>query len=389
VEERKFYIVDLKNDLPVIFLLLVILLSFIGGYFSSIYRPVYYATSLISVFFVYFLVLQKSVISFKISSWIFYAIYIIISITFFLIFYQSLINTYHVYLIFATGLYVLFNQYHISRKSLLHITNISFFIYLFFSILLYLGYIQIGRELNIFEVSYNFLGIKTFIGLFGSTASIDSYATIIIFINLYYNKGKSKWLIIFIAGLAALLTFRSTPYLVFFGPFIIVKTLDLFRRNQILLFLSVAGIFLIGFIPSALQYITGDEKYVLFLDLLLTGRASLWILMLEKYFTYPVFDLLMGFGDTIYMEVFVWGKLTANPHNMYLKLLIVYGVFLFIGSIFLISLKFKKNTFSQLIILFAILLAGVGNSNIFSFMNVPLTIWFIALINPTRKNFDK
>jgi hypothetical protein len=196
-------------------------------------------------------------------------------------------------------------------------------------------------------------------------------------------------LIIFIAGLAALLTFRSTPYLVFFGPFIIVKTLDLFRRNQILLFLSVAGIFLIGFIPSALQYITGDEKYVLFLDLLLTGRASLWILMLEKYFTYPVFDLLMGFGDTIYMEVFVWGKLTANPHNMYLKLLIVYGVFLFIGSIFLISLKFKKNTFSQLIILFAILLAGVGNSNIFSFMNVPLTIWFIALINPTRKNFDK
>jgi hypothetical protein len=111
--------------------------------------------------------------------------------------------------------------------------------------------------------------------------------------------------------------------------------------------------------------------------------------MLEKYFTYPVFDLIMGFGDTIYMEVFVWGKFTANPHNMYLKLLIVYGVFLFIGAIILISYKLKKNTFSQLLILFAILLAGVGNSNIFSFMNVPLTLWFIALITPTRKNFDK
>jgi hypothetical protein len=210
-----------------------------------------------------------------------------------------------------------------------------------------------------------------------------------IFINLYYNKGKSKWLIIFIASLAALLTFRSTPYLVFFGPFIIVKIITIFRKNQTIILLWIAGIFLISFLPLAIQYITGNEKYIMYLDLLLTGRASLWILMLEKYFSYPVSDLLFGFGDTINMEVFVWGKLTANPHNMYLKILIVYGILVFIGALTLISYKFKKNTFSQLLILFAILLAGVGNSNIFSFMNVPLTLWFIALITPTRKNFDK
>ena len=136
--------------------------------------------------------------------------------------------------------------------------------------------------------------------------------------------------------------------------------------------------------PTILFSLTGNEKYIMFINFLLTGRASLWMLMLEKYFSYPIGDLLFGFGDTILIEVFVWGKLTANPHNMYLKLLIVYGFILFIAALLLVSLKFKKNTSSQLMILFAILLAGVGNSNIFSFMNVPLTMWFIALITPTR-----
>jgi hypothetical protein len=387
VANGKSYIIDLKNDLPVAVILLVIFLSFIGGYFSSIYRPVYYATSLISLALVYFLLAQISVDQFKIKPWIFYSIYAAVAITIFLILFQSIVNTYHVYLLFVIGLFVLFNRYHIQRRSLLRITNFTFLVYLFFSILLYLGIISIGRELNIFDVSYNILGIKTFIGLLGSTASIDSYATIVILINLYYNQSKTKWVIIFLSSLAALLTFRSTPYLVFFGPFIIVKILSLFKKNQILILLITGTIFFGSFLPSLIWQITGSEKIFIGLNFLLTGRASLWYFMIEKYFSYPLLDLLIGFGDTINFEIFVWGKYTANPHNMYLKLLIVYGMILFIGFFLLISLKLRKNTSTQLLILFAILLAGVGNSNIFSFMNIPLNIWFIAFLTSNRKNF--
>ena len=384
---RHFYMIDLRNDLPVVSLLLIILLSFIGGYFSSIYRPVYYTTSIVSLLLVYLLVAQNSLQRFKVKPWIFYTVYCVASITIFLIFLQSIINTYHVYLLFVTGLFILFNQYHISRKSLLRITNISFLIYLFFSILLYLGIIKIGRELNIFDVSYNILGIKTFIGLLGSTASIDSYATIMIFINLYFNKGKSKWYLIFISIIAALLTFRTTPFLVFLGPYIIVKFIDLFKKKQVIVFIVIGVIFLGFSLPYIIYQITGNEHYIIALNLLLTGRATLWNLMIEKYLSYPFPELLTGFGDTINFEVFVWGRFTANPHNMYLKLLIVYGIILFIGFYILISLKFKKNTSKQLLILFAILLAGIGNSNIFSFMNLPMNLWFFTFLTSARRNF--
>jgi len=250
-----------------------------------------------------------------------------------------------------------------------------------------LDIIQIGRELNIFEVSYNILGIKTFIGLLGSTASIDSYATIMIFINLYFNRGKSKWYLIFISIIAALLTFRTTPFLVFFGPYIIVKFIDLFKKKQVIVFI-VIGIIFLGFaLPYIIYQITGNDHYIIALNLLLTGRATLWNSMIEKYLSYPFAELLTGFGDTINFEVFVWGRFTANPHNMYLKLLIVYGIILFIGFYILVSLKFKKNTSTQLLILFAILLAGVGNSNIFSFMNLPMNIWFFTFLTSARRNF--
>ena len=72
---------------------------------------------------------------------------------------------------------------------------------------------------------------------------------------------------------------------------------------------------------------------------------------------------------------------------MYLKLLFVYGIILFIGMLFFIAFKFRNNTTKQLLILFAILLAGIGNSNIFSFMNIPINFWFIGLITSSRKNF--
>jgi hypothetical protein len=187
--------------------------------------------------------------------------------------------------------------------------------------------------------------------------------------------------------IAAALTFRSTPYLVFFGPFIIVKIIELFRKNQIIILLITGGIYFGFFLPSIIWQITENDNYIIALNVLLTGRASLWILMVTKFFSYPFVDLLIGFGDTINFEASVWGRLTANPHNMYLKLLIVYGIILFIGFFLLISFKIKKNTSTQLLILFAILLAGIGNSNIFSFMNIPLNIWFLTLLTSARKNF--
>ena len=108
--------------------------------------------------------------------------------------------------------------------------------------------------------------------------------------------------------------------------------------------------------------------------------------MIEKYFSYPLTEMIIGFGDTINFEVFVWGRYTANPHNMYLKILIVYGLLLFTVLYLWTSRQIRKNTSHQLLVIFAILLAGVGNSNIFSFMNVPFSIWFIALLTSTRNS---
>lgn len=387
VENKQKLLFDLDKDLPVAVILIIILTSFLGGYFSSIYRPVYYASSTLCLILVYFLTIKFSIKKYSIQPWIFYIAYFAISGIILLILLQSIVNTYHLYFLFLTGLFLLFNIYYIPRKSLLRVTNLSFLIYLFFSILLYLDIIKIGRDLNIFDINYNILGIKTFIGLFGSTASIDSYATIIILINLYYNKGKGKWLLILVSATAALLTFRTTPFLVFFGPFIIVKCIDLFKKHLSVILLMTGAIFFLCFLPSLIWQVTHSERIILILNFLLTGRASLWILMINQYFTYPMTDLLVGFGDTLHFEVSAWGRVTANPHNMYLKILIVYGMIIFIGFYILLSSKLVKNTSTQLIILFAILLAGIGNSNIFSFMNLPLSIWFFAFLTSSRKNF--
>lgn len=365
-------------------LYVLILFSFFSIYFKDYldYLSYFLTLSLVGSVGVYYLY-NRDLFEFYFSE--FKAVFFIGSIFVSSILYNYELARSYLFLISVVCIYFIFNTLKYSKNEFVKVHNVTFIIYVILSALLYFDFIIIGREINAFPV--NFLGMQftTFYGFLGSTASIDSYSALTVLVNLIYNKKRSGYFLAFIALLITLGTFRATPFLVLFGPFVIAGVIKFFWKKTIILFNLF--IFLSFAIPFVIQLIWENELLQVFLNIATTGRASLWSAMIAEYLSRDILQLLIGFGNTTSFEVEAWHEEIANPHSAYFTMLISYGGILFSFIYYFLTRKMLSNNWTQLVIIYAVLLAGISNGQLFSFAGMPLILWIVILTSHNKKYF--
>ena len=266
---------------------------------------------------------------------------------------------------------VYFKMIKLSVVRLLRVVNITYLFYLLLSIISYSGLIfaQEPDALNSFIKEYGFISFETLYGLEGSTASIDSYSTLIILVNLFLNKKLSRYMIIIIALFALLWTTRFTPIIMFLFSIISYVVV----RNRFLAVLAISSIFLGFFSFSFLEMFYPNESFFIanipnsvILNVATHGRTFIWSEQLESIVNnFNRLDFLTG--NYKYAEVLIpWGEgSTSNSHNSFFSLFFRIGIaaiFMILFFIRKIFYNFDRRTFP---VIFGIFLSATTNGTVF------------------------
>lgn len=299
-------------------------------------------------------------------------------------------------LFFTVTLFCFSCYAHLGIERLLLVTNVIYAVYLFLSVLLYFEFLPPSKELNMFEYDApSFLGgsFRTFVGFYGSTATVDSYSIIVALINLLFNKSAFWRWVFFLLGLcAAAATLRFTPFVALGGAIVISICIGFiknqFVRNYIIIGLTIMC-FLSPLIFLALFGIFGLDSLVT-LDAITSGRASIWVAMLPNFFvSQPMVNILLGsvnIDSTAVDLGFSDGHLVGNPHNNYLSFLLRYG---FVGWLALL-IAFSKvlcrlTKTSYLLVATLLMLTAVTNSETFGIYFPIYLIWIGTLYAASNK----
>src|SRR5690606_2869928 len=196
----------------------------------------------------------------------------------------------HVYLVFlVTFLVVLSLDGGDLGERLLQATNVTYVVYLAGSLLVYFGVIELTKGLNIFDAATRvpWLRIKTLVGLYGSTAHIDSISLFVALLNLAFGKPRRKWAMVVLALAASALSVRYTPFAALAIALVAVCCLRVTRRSpQASRLVATVAALVVVFAPFlllALARVAGSPELSLALDRATNGRIKIWSAMLEVY----------------------------------------------------------------------------------------------------------
>jgi hypothetical protein len=291
-------------------------------------------------------------------------------------------------ILYFIALFYIIRNFGINRDILIKCTNSSYILYLFLSSLVYFSIIEwSNRELNIFE--FNILGYKfrTFIGFYGSTAHLDSYSLFIALINYFYNNSRWKYFFVFIGIFFSVGTLRFTPFyslIIAIIITIIIKFLD--KKSSVFFFFFIYFSF---FIAVKIIQITGNYNLELILTDITHGRVLIWKDMLYIYESSNNFvSKTLGLDINLFY-VSPFGPLVGefnNPHNSYLRVLIEYGILIFVILFVFISfflLKIKQTY--HFIVCFYILTVGVTNNEVIDTVYPAFILWFLFLVYESEK----
>jgi len=287
-----------------------------------------------------------------------------------------------------------FKMIKLSVRRVLRIINITYLIYLILSIISYSGIVlsQEGNIINSFFVDYGFISFETLYGLEGSTASIDSYSTLIILLNIFLNRKLAKYLIILIALVAVVWTTRLTPVIMFslsVGSYFVV------RNKFIAVFFLVAifiGFFSFTYIelyfPNENFFINGISNKQL-LQIATHGRTFIWAEQFKSISAnFSAVDYLIGNYKHAAVSI-PWGAegLYSNSHNSFFHLFFRIGVaavFMVLFFIRKVFCNFDRNTFP---IIFGIFLSASTNGTIF-YVGNPVFLLILIYLTYFYKDYN-
>lgn len=360
-------------------LIVVILVSFFGTYIGLFARPILHLSNLVVTMTAVVLLVERTLRNSRFDSVHVGFLAVCLATIFFAVIINQNFPSAYFFLIFLAVMLLLMDEANLSVDTLVKVTNITYLIYLFFSILVYVKMLPAPVDLEKRGAAdLLFFSMRPFVGFFGSTAHIDSYSTVVVFINwLYSTNPRVKYTMSLLAGLAALLTFRSTPLLILVGA---VSSGWIASKVRFLNFWIVTLLFGSFLMPFVVYYLFKNELYLIVLDWLLTGRASLWVDIALLYQKEPFYNQLVGFGVSEIFTVYSWGVEKANPHSLFFNTLIVYGIPVFLFLFVMVWRRLRNLPMKEKILLIAILLSGVGNSYIIGFTNLPFTLWFTFIL---------
>lgn len=290
----------------------------------------------------------------------------------------------------------------VSLRDFTHVLNLCYLIYLFLSFLAWFKILP-GYDygsVNSFNVNLGGLRIETLYGVSGSTAAIDSYSGLILLWNLLINKGRSKYILMFISFAALLLTFRNTPVV----ALVLTALIYYFVRNRVVgaasLVVLVVGflcvVWLLDSVPDdQVPFLSQDITWNEFFWGATHARSSLWVQQFMIYLNeYTWHDYIVG-PDLKNMTVsFIRpdGRVlheTFNPHNSYF--LALYRSSVMIIMLFLLFLFYAMKTFNRQTfpLLFFIATSAITNASLLGLDNPTyiLVILFVFTHDSFQKNY--
>ena len=354
----------------------------------------YYLFSLIGILFVLFeigLTKSKAFFRFNTLDAIFLCVFsILISLSLLLRFEPMGF----VLLLLFLSILIYFKVIKLSICRLLKIINITYLFYLILSIISYSGVFlsQQDELVNSFFVDYGVVSFETLYGLEGSTASIDSYSTLVLLLNIFLNKSLMKYLFIFITLVVILWTARLTPIVMFL--FSIASFF--FVRNRFIAIFLLTSIFIAFFaftfielyLPDADTFVKNIPNTVL-LHIATHGRTFIWAEQFKSISdNFSVVDYLIG--NYKYAEVLIpWGGdgPYANSHNSFFHLFFRIGIaaiFMIIFFIRKVFYNFDRRTFP---IIFGIFLSATTNGTIF-YVGNPVFLLVLIYLTYFYKDYN-
>lgn len=369
--------------------LYILFFTFILSSILSFYRDnnvIYYLFSLIGVSAISFIILltkSKTFFKFNLLDTVFLLnISLLISLS--LLFRFESMGM--VLLLLFIAIVIYFKVIKLSMHRLLRVLNITYLAYLILSIISYSGIVlpQEGRILNSFFVDYGFISFETLYGLEGSTAAIDSYSTLILLLNIFFNRGFVKYLMIVITLIVILWTARLTPVVMFIlsiGSYFVV-------RNKFIAIFLLTSIFIAFFTFTFIElYYPNKEFFVkdipntLLLHIATHGRTFIWAEQFKSISAnFNAVDYLIGNYKHAAVSI-PWGAdgLYSNSHNSFFHLFFRIGVaaiFMVIFFIRKVFYNFDRRTFP---IIFGIFLSATTNGVVFYVGNPTFLLMIIYL----------
>lgn len=358
------------------------------------------AVSLLSIFLLSFYFLVRNRLSFNN---LFLILATILSFYFIL---APIIKTYGygiLLYILIVSYYYFFSKTKITLDIFLKFVNVSYVIYLFFSFLVWIGFVpnifydSAFFHVPEFYVDFGFISYYIMPGFDGSPAGMDVYSATVVFFNLLYNQSRSKYFFILLGIAGILLTFRLTPFVAIIFTFILYP-LFRYRIFAIFTIISMLVVFILVLYMLMINFtfsFDGTRFDIWTLGYVAThARTMIWEQQLNILFdNYTLMDYIFGNFSITNFEVphyQLWGQIRgdeyhANPHNTYLLLFFRMPLLfiIFLGTfLFLIYKKYNQKSFA---IIFLIFLAGFTNSSIISLGN-PIFIIIITYLLSQKRN---
>lgn len=306
----------------------------------------------------------------------------------------------HVYLVFFVSfLMVLALDDGDVIPRLLHATNVTYVVYLAGSVLVYAGVIDLGAGLNIFDAADRlpWLRIRTLVGLYGSTAHVDSISLFVALLNLACGKSGRKWMMVILGLAASVLAVRYTPFAALAIALAVNAIMALTRRApQVSRGVAATATLVIAsssFLLVGVTRMADSSDVTRALDRVTNGRTRIWSEMLDVYSgDVSAFEQLFGTAATeeVY-QVGGWPRVhpvtrevtvfwTANPHNTFLTFTLSYGLVPFLALALVLALwatRFPAGP--RGIVYFYILAVGITNAELMTFHFPVYVAWVVVL----------
>ena len=364
-----------------------------------------YVSTLFGLMCIFLLIMQKGVKALQ-AEWQ-YRLFIFFAVIFCIFFLMQVYgnNSYTVALYLKVRLFIwFFSTFEVDRQDFILFINRTYLLYLVAATLLWSGLVPNTLyeyvDTEEFRVNFGFLQYGILYGLEGSPATIDSYSSLVLLINLFMYRGSDRKFYLAASLFGVLASFRLTPLVAVFAVFSLYPLYKSRRYLSSLILVSISILFvaiLVAVEVSGNMSMFGGDIDLRMLAYTLThARSMIWEQQLEhvvQNFTW--IDYIFGHFSvaefsvpTLQLDGTDAGGFESNPHNNYLLLFyrspLLFFVFYFI-FIICQHRNFSKENFS---ILFFIFLAGFMNSSLISLGN-PIFLMVIAYILVERNSPNK
>lgn len=282
-------------------------------------------------------------------------------------------------------IYFLFYSFYIPFSTFLKWINFSFLLYAILSIIFFM-FPQLPF-VNYAYVSYpnRFLPfMDRLYGIEGSPAAIDTFSMVVFLFNLMERRTEKKignLIIMILSVLIFLWTGSYTPIAAIFLAYIFAYPLYNYKRSILLVVIFLPLFILI-------VYLNTNFNVRFLLDILTSKRTIIWNLMIEEFRGQSFIKMLLGMG--LQPEIEFGEKVTNNPHNFIINLLILNGYLFIVWIYFFVlnNIKKKRDKY-ELFLIYYIIISSQTNYYTISIYN-PVIIFslFYVLTNSKIVNSD-